>query len=75
MELYAHLAVDAGAHIVGGCCGTTPAHLAAMRRAVDAHQAGGPRPEIAAIIAALGRLVQAPPSSGGEKRQGRRRSA
>jgi 5-methyltetrahydrofolate--homocysteine methyltransferase len=27
--------VDAGAGIVGGCCGTTPAHVLAMRRAVD----------------------------------------
>src|SRR5664279_2000407 len=29
------LAVAAGARIVGGCCGTTPAHVAAMRAAVD----------------------------------------
>jgi 5-methyltetrahydrofolate--homocysteine methyltransferase len=28
--------VAAGAGIVGGCCGTSPAHIAAMRRAVDA---------------------------------------
>ena len=27
--------VDAGANIIGGCCGTTPAHIAAMRAAVD----------------------------------------
>ncbi|MBN1838182.1 MAG: homocysteine S-methyltransferase family protein, partial [Spirochaetales bacterium] len=27
--------VAAGASIVGGCCGTTPAHIAAMRREVD----------------------------------------
>lgn len=74
MEVYAHLAIDAGARIVGGCCGTSPAHLAAMRRALDNH-ARGPRPEIAAIVAALGPLVQPPPSAGGEKRQGRRRSA
>ena len=26
----------AGARIVGGCCGTTPAHIAAMRAAIDA---------------------------------------
>jgi 5-methyltetrahydrofolate--homocysteine methyltransferase len=75
MEVYAHLAIDAGARIVGGCCGTSPAHLAAMRRAVDSHGDGGPRPEIAAIVAALGPLVQPPPSTGAEKRQGRRRSA
>ena len=28
--------VDAGANIVGGCCGTTPAHIKAIRKAVDA---------------------------------------
>jgi len=27
--------VDAGATIVGGCCGTTPEHIAAMRSALD----------------------------------------
>ena len=28
--------IAAGATIVGGCCGTTPQHIAAMRRALDA---------------------------------------
>ena len=28
--------VEAGASIIGGCCGTTPAHIAAMARAVQA---------------------------------------
>jgi methionine synthase I (cobalamin-dependent)/5,10-methylenetetrahydrofolate reductase len=28
--------IDAGASIVGGCCGTTPEHIAAMRAALDA---------------------------------------
>jgi homocysteine S-methyltransferase len=27
---------QAGAKVIGGCCGTTPAHIAAMRKAVDA---------------------------------------
>jgi 5-methyltetrahydrofolate--homocysteine methyltransferase len=27
--------IDAGANIVGGCCGTTPAHIQAIRKAVD----------------------------------------
>jgi 5-methyltetrahydrofolate--homocysteine methyltransferase len=27
--------VEAGASIVGGCCGTTPAHIRAIRKAVD----------------------------------------
>jgi 5-methyltetrahydrofolate--homocysteine methyltransferase len=29
--------LDAGASIVGGCCGTTSAHVAAIRRAVDVY--------------------------------------
>ncbi len=28
--------LEAGAAIIGGCCGTTPEHIAAMRRALDA---------------------------------------
>ena len=31
--------LDAGAAIVGGCCGTTPEHIAAMRSAIDARTA------------------------------------
>lgn len=33
---YAHAFRRAGACIIGGCCGTTPAHIAAMRAALDA---------------------------------------
>ena len=57
MAQYARLAHDAGARIIGGCCGTTPAHLAAMRRALDAHERGD-RPTLEAVIAALGPLAQ-----------------
>jgi 5-methyltetrahydrofolate--homocysteine methyltransferase len=70
MGRYAALAIDAGARIVGGCCGNTPAHVAAMRLALDEYQRG-PRPDLGAIEAALGKLV-APPASGGAGR--RRRS-
>jgi methionine synthase I (cobalamin-dependent) len=27
--------LEAGAHLIGGCCGTTPAHIRALRAAVD----------------------------------------
>ena len=56
MATYAGLAVDCGARIIGGCCGNTPAHVAAMRRGLDAHEAGT-RPDVEAIVAALGALV------------------
>ena len=35
MAEYAVRMVQAGARIVGGCCGTTPAHIAAMRENLD----------------------------------------
>ena len=38
MADYARLAIDGGARIVGGCCGTSFAHLKAMRDALDAHR-------------------------------------
>ncbi len=37
MAEYVGLAIDAGAKIIGGCCGTSPEHIAAMRTAVDSH--------------------------------------
>jgi 5-methyltetrahydrofolate--homocysteine methyltransferase len=37
MAVYARMALDAGARIIGGCCGTTAAHLRAMREALDSH--------------------------------------
>lgn len=71
MAVYAQLAVDAGARIVGGCCGSTPAHLAAMRRALDRREAR-PRPGAAEVVAALGPLVSPPSTSQGPSRARRR---
>jgi 5-methyltetrahydrofolate--homocysteine methyltransferase len=53
MAHYAVLARDAGARIIGGCCGTTPEHLVAMRAALEATPPG-PRPSLDDITAALG---------------------
>jgi 5-methyltetrahydrofolate--homocysteine methyltransferase len=30
--------LEAGANIVGGCCGSTPDHIRAFRQAIDARQ-------------------------------------
>ncbi len=58
--------LEAGATIIGGCCGTTPDHVAAMRLALDARSAiadrvgpapGGPAAHEAAIAAAPGSVV------------------
>jgi 5-methyltetrahydrofolate--homocysteine methyltransferase len=40
MASYATLAMDAGANIIGGCCGTMPIHLKAMRYALDNNPVG-----------------------------------
>ena len=55
MAKYATMAVDAGADIVGGCCGTSPGHVAAMRQALDAHTKGE-APSLEAIVAELGEV-------------------
>jgi 5-methyltetrahydrofolate--homocysteine methyltransferase len=55
MAEYAHLAIDAGAKIIGGCCGTSCEHLAAIRKAVDAHVAGS-RPTLDVIVEKIGPL-------------------
>jgi methionine synthase I (cobalamin-dependent)/5,10-methylenetetrahydrofolate reductase len=44
--------LEAGARIVGGCCGTTPAHTRAMREAVDRRTAGSARPARAVTVVA-----------------------
>ncbi|MCW3476657.1 betaine--homocysteine S-methyltransferase [Limobrevibacterium gyesilva] len=59
MAEYARLAVDAGARIIGGCCGTTATHLAAMHQALAAHTPR-PRPDPAQVVAALGPLASPP---------------
>lgn len=40
--------VDAGATIIGGCCGTTPEHVAALREMLRGHQRRRPSPAAAA---------------------------
>ena len=74
MAAYAVLARDAGARIIGGCCGTTPAHLAAMRRALDQHGTGA-RPDVSTVIAALGPLASPPARAGAVRRVNARREA
>lgn len=58
MARYAVLARDAGARVIGGCCGSTPAHLGAMRVALE-KRPRGPRPDLATITGALGPLSPA----------------
>ena len=55
MADYARIAVDAGARIIGGCCGTSPEHLASMRKALEGHTKGA-RPTVELVEAKLGEV-------------------
>lgn len=63
---YAALARDCGATIIGGCCGTTPEHLAKMREALET-RAAGPRPTLDQITDALGSLSSASDGTGDDE--------
>ncbi|MEM7563565.1 MAG: betaine--homocysteine S-methyltransferase [Pseudomonadota bacterium] len=56
MSRYAIMARDAGARIIGGCCGTSPEHVAAMRHALDTTEPG-PTPTIEQVQASLGEVT------------------
>ncbi len=53
MAEYACLARDAGASIIGGCCGTMAEHLTKMREALETRPRG-PRPTLDQITRTLG---------------------
>ena len=63
MAEYAVLARDAGASVIGGCCGTMPEHLKLMREALDTRPRGE-RPTLDQVVAALGDFSS--PSDGTE---------
>jgi len=81
---YARMARDAGARIIGGCCGNTFEHVAAMHRALQGYEPGE-RPTVEQIVERLGPLQQAaghkcahdhrpdPDDNGGSRRRRRRR--
>ncbi len=77
MADYACLARDAGATIIGGCCGTMPDHLAAMRKALE-ERPRGDRPTLETIVEKLGGFSSASDGTDGAgperaARRGRRR--
>ncbi|MCW3784275.1 betaine--homocysteine S-methyltransferase [Defluviimonas salinarum] len=77
MAEYAVLARDAGATIIGGCCGTMPEHLASMRRALEERPRGA-RPTLDEIAEKLGGFSSTSDGTGadegaGRERRGRRR--
>jgi 5-methyltetrahydrofolate--homocysteine methyltransferase len=91
MADYTRLAIDCGARIVGGCCGTTPEHIRVMRQAMDSHTRRA-APDLETIVAQLGEISTGAQdqakrgplgdlpeseaaSASGKRRRGRRRAA
>jgi 5-methyltetrahydrofolate--homocysteine methyltransferase len=73
MGRYATLAVDSGARIVGGCCGTSPEHLAEMRRRLDAHERGE-APTLDHIVGSIGPLTNTPVTEAADAEHADRRA-
>ncbi len=78
MADYAVMARDCGATIIGGCCGTMPEHLKAMREALETRPRGE-RPSLEAIAEKLGGFSSASDGTGDDatpkrERRGRRRT-
>jgi 5-methyltetrahydrofolate--homocysteine methyltransferase len=74
MAEYAVLARDAGVRIIGGCCGTMPEHLKAMRQALENTPKGTP-PSLEEIAEQMGAFSSASDGTGdtsGEPKRERR---
>jgi 5-methyltetrahydrofolate--homocysteine methyltransferase len=82
MAEYAVMARDAGATIIGGCCGTMPEHLVSMKAALETRPRGE-RPTLDLIAEKLGAFSSASDGTeaggapaggaGGGRRRSRRR--
>ena len=80
MAEYACLARDAGARLIGSCCGSMPAHIRSMRAALEAAPKGD-RPSLDDIRARIGEFTSADDGTGDNAategrrtRRGRRRA-
>lgn len=72
MGEYAVLARNSGATIIGGCCGTTPEHLSAMRAALETAPKGD-RPTLELIAEKLGGYSSATDGTGDDEPTSTRR--
>lgn len=76
---YTCMAADAGAKIIGGCCGTSCNHLAQMRSSLDEYltRPKGERPSVEEITTKIGPMINATSAANdaqpARERKGRRR--
>ena len=74
MTAYAELAIDAGVRIIGACCGSVPAHIEQIRKAV--HRYATERPfDLDEVARRLGSTAQSRTKAKRERRGRRRVSA
>ena len=74
MTAYAELAIDAGARIIGACCGSVPAHIEQIRKAVDRDATERPF-DFDEVVRRLGPTARSSDTSRRERRGRRRVSA
>ncbi|MBI2216066.1 MAG: bifunctional homocysteine S-methyltransferase/methylenetetrahydrofolate reductase [Candidatus Rokubacteria bacterium] len=63
MAEWAGRMIEAGARILGGCCGTTPQHIAAMREVIDRKAPSSRRPSRGAVALHVGERLEAGPAA------------
>ena len=68
MARYACLARGLGARLIGGCCGTKPEHLVAMRAALETFEPGE-RPTLDTIVEQIGAFSSADDGAGAEAQE------
>jgi 5-methyltetrahydrofolate--homocysteine methyltransferase len=73
MADYACLARDSGARLIGGCCGSMPEHIRAMRSALETRPRG-PRPGLDEIRSAIGDFSSIGDGTGADADTGARRT-
>ena len=74
MAVYAVLARRAGAKIIGGCCGTTPLHIDAMRSALERAASVESSLDLSEVESKLGVLTAAKANTRSNERRRTRRS-
>lgn len=73
MHAYAELALDAGARIIGACCGSVPEHIAQIREVVDSHRPAS-RFDITEVESRLGPVSKREPPPPRTRRRRRQRA-
>ncbi|MDR7519643.1 MAG: bifunctional homocysteine S-methyltransferase/methylenetetrahydrofolate reductase [Armatimonadota bacterium] len=61
---HAVMLADLGVSLIGGCCGTTPDHIAAIRQALAGYRRSAPRPKAQVVVSPPPQPAPAPEAPG-----------